>query len=175
MLFNNISLDLVSIQFTDYNITTSKFLNFNNHAHVFFVNVTDIFLYQTLWISNYGQEKNESISISLGPKEISFMSNIEGCFYKSILSKVQLVTKTNQSLLRLKRISFDITSLRRIGATILIHYVGKYVGFGIWLHSIFKMFNLMILSSIVSGQNSVCSKSKDAILPNCGFQKKNRI
>ena len=54
--------------------------------------------------------KNESISISLGPKEISFMHNIEGCFYKSILSTIQLVTKTNLSLLRLNRISFDITS-----------------------------------------------------------------
>ena len=54
--------------------------------------------------------KNESISISLGPKEISYMHNIEGCFYKSILSTIQLVTKTNLSLLRLNRISFDITS-----------------------------------------------------------------
>ena len=119
--------------------------------------------------------KNESISISLGPKEISFMHNIEGCFYQSILSTIQLVTKTNLSLLRLNRISFDITSNWIIRAAILIHYVIKYVGFWIWLHSIFKMFNLKILSSVVSGQNSVCSKSKDAILPNCGFQKKNRI
>ena len=109
--------------------------------------------------------KNESISISLGPKEISFMHNIEGCFYKSILSTIQLVTKTNLSLLRLNRISFDITS----------YWISNYVDFWIWQNSIFKLFNLKILSSIGSGQNSVCSKSKDAILPNCGFQKKNRI
>lgn len=112
--------------------------------------------------------KNESISISLGPKEISFMHNIEGCFYKSILSTIQLVTKTNLSLLRLNRISFDITSY-------WISNVPNYVDFWIWQNSIFKRFNRKILSSISSGQNSVCSKSKDAILPNCGFQKKNRI
>ena len=119
--------------------------------------------------------KNESISISLGPKEISFMHNIEGCFYKSILSTIRLVTKTNLSLLRLNRISFDITSYWISNSTIWIHYVSKYVDFWIWQNSIFKLFNLKILSSIGSGQNSVCSKSKDAILPNCGFQKKNRI
>ena len=117
--------------------------------------------------------KNESISISLGPKEISYMHNIEGCFYKSILSTIQLVTKTNLSLLRLNRISFDITSYWI--SNVSIHYVNMYVDFWIWQNSIFKLFNLTILSSIGSGQNSVCSKSKDAILPNCGFQKKNRI
>ena len=118
--------------------------------------------------------KNESISISLGPKEISFMHNIEGCFYKSILRTNKFVTKTNLSLLRLKHFHL-ILHLIGYRITIWIHYVSKYVDFWIWQNSIFKLFNLKILSSIGSGQNSVCSKSKDAILPNCGFQKKNRI
>ena len=81
--------------------------------------------------------KNESISISLGPKEISFMHNIEGCFYESILRTNQLVTKTNLSLLRLKHFHLILHLIgyqmpRIIRATILIPYSSKYVDFWIW-------------------------------------------
>ena len=78
--------------------------------------------------------KNESISISLGPKEISFMHNIEGCFYKSILRTNQLVTKTNLSLLRLKHfhLILHLIGYQMIRATILIPYSSKYVDFWIW-------------------------------------------